>query len=209
MSRRKPSELVQWEKRIAAGERDGVVYRWRYGRVLVRAKAGRRRLPKGYIGDRIREAERAGLKLTGREIQYRMALAEAYPTETHTRTAVRLAGSWTALREAGFPAVPEDELGDLDLLDELDEIEAAAPDAWEQLTMIPGLGPTIKVGGRAIALDDATIADVRAYRDMYRQMNENFAKRLALLDASLAAMEAASGGDDTANAAEAYRRGTS
>jgi hypothetical protein len=199
-------EFLRLEKRIAAGERGGVVERWRYGRRLLDAKAGRQRLPKGFIGDRVAEADRAGLRLTAREIQYRITLAEAYPTETHTRTAVRLFGSWTALREAGFPPVVVDE-SDLEP-DEVEEaVSAAAPDEFEQLSLIPGLGPVIKAGVRRVPLDEATIADVRAYRDMYAQIHDNYGKRLALIEAALAAMAAGSGGDDAANAVQAWQRG--
>jgi hypothetical protein len=210
MSRRVPSEYLRLEKRIASGERDTVPHRWRYGRDLLKARAGRQRLPHGLLADRVAEAERAGLKgVNRRELQHRMAFAEAYPTEAHMRTAVRLFGSWSALRDAGFPSVPDEEVGDLDLLDELDatEIAGAAPDEFEQLTLIPGYAAILKIGGRRVPLDEATVADIEAYTDMCVEMHENYSKRMASMLASRDRIRAGAAGDPNANAVEAYGRG--
>jgi len=107
------------EERIAADKRGSILHRWRYGRELLKAKAGRQRLPKGFTASLMAEAERAGLKgLSDREIQYRMAFASAYPTERHSRTAVRLFGTWTELRDAGFPPVDEGFAKRLDLIEQ-------------------------------------------------------------------------------------------
>jgi hypothetical protein len=195
---------LKLERAIAADETGGIVHRWRYGRQLVEAKAGRRQLPHGLTADRIKEAEKAGLKLSEREIQYRLRCGEAYRSEAEVRTAVRTFESWTDLREAGFPPVESDEPEDL----EAAGISAAAPDEYEQLTLIPGLAPELSVAGRKVPLDQATIADVVAYRDMYRQIHDNYGKRLALIEAALEAMREGSDGDDTANAVEAWKRAT-
>ena len=68
------------------------------------------------------------------------------------------------------------------------------------------MAPTLKVAGRRIALADATVADVRAYRDMYAQVHENYGKKLALIEAALRAMLDGSS-DENENAVDAWKRG--
>jgi hypothetical protein len=139
--------------------------------------------------------------LSEREIQYRIKLAMVYETDQQVRKLIADLGSWAEIIRAGFPEVDIDP--EPDLLDEL----AASEDTFEQLSLIPGLGPTLSAGGRRVRLEDATVADVRAYRDMYVQIHENYGKKLALIEAALEAMEDGCDGDDSANALEAYRRG--
>lgn len=197
------SPFLKLDRKIAADERGGIMHRWNYGRELLQIKGDRKQLPQGMIGDLVAAAERAGLKLSEREIRYRIKCAEVYVSARQVGTAVQEFGSWTALREAGFPEMPVDEVDDLDP----EEISIAGPDEWEQLSLIPGLAPTIKVHGRRIQLADATVADIEAYRDTYSQIHANFSKRLALIEEALRAMHAGSDGPD-ANAIEAWRRGS-
>lgn len=194
----RPSEFLKLERRIATDEHGGVLHRWRYGRELLKAKAGRKQLPHGLVGDLVKAAADAGLRISEREVRYRLTCAEVYASEAEVGTAVQTFGSWTALRDAGFPPV---EVEQADLL-----VELEAPDEWEQLSLIPGLAPTLKVGGRRIALADATVADIRAYRDMYAQVHENYGKRLALIEAALRAMLDGSR-DENENAVDAWKRG--
>lgn len=201
MTTRPSTEYLRLERRIAAEERGAVLHRWRYGRELLRTKAGRKQLPHGLLADLVQAAARAGLPLSDREIRRRVQCAEAYDTEAKVGQALADFGTWSALADAGFPAVNVDEP------DLLTELEASAPDSWEQLSLIPGLGATLKVNGRRIPLAEATVADIRSYRDMYAQIHENYGKRLALIDDALHAMCAGSD-DDDANAVEAWRRGS-
>jgi hypothetical protein len=196
----KPSRYLKHEQKIAATSTAGIVERWRYGRDLLKDKADRKQLPHGLIEGIITEAERSGIKLTRREIQRRLQCAEIYASEAKVRRAGDALGSWTALHEAGFPTLGDD-------LDDLpDGVTAAAPDEWEQLSLIPGLGEVLKVRGRSIPLEEATIGDVAAYRDMYAGIHANFAKRLALIENALRIMREAGAGDD-ANALDAWKRG--
>jgi hypothetical protein len=201
---RQRSPYLRMEMRIAADERGGIVHRWRYGRKLLEAKAGRQQLPHGMAADLVAAAAKAGLKLTEREIQYRIKCATVYESEAEVRTACSDFGSWSALREAGFPPVESDEPDDL----EAAGISTGAADEWTQLEIeIPGLAPVLSVDGRKIPLVEATVADVAAYYDMYRQIHENYGKRLALIEAALEAMREGSD-DDDANAIEAWKAGT-
>lgn len=197
------SPLLALEQRIAADERGGILHRWQYGRELLKAKVGRKQLPHGMLGDLVAAAERAGIKVSEREIRRRVALAEAYDSEAKVGQALADFGTWSALAEAGFPAVRSTEPEDL----EAAGVSTAAPDAFEQLSLIPGFAATLTVGGRKVPLQRATVADVKTYEDMYRQIHENYGKRLALIEAARELMVAGSGGDDTDNAVEAWHRG--
>ena len=195
---------LRLEMRIAADERGGVVHRWRYGRRLLEAKADRKQLPHGMIADLVKAADKAGLKLSEREIQRRVRCAETYGSEAKVRQALADSGTWSALAEAGFPPVESGEPDDL----EAAGISTAAPDDFEQLTLIPGLASVLSVRGRKVPLGEATVADVAAYRDMYAEIHENFGKTLTQIEAALEAMREGSGGDDAANAVEAWKHAT-
>lgn len=199
----KKSIYLRLEGRIAADERGGIMHRWEYGRQLLKAKAGRKQLPHGLLGDLVKAAIDAGLKLSEREIQRRIKCATVYDSEAKVRRALADFGSWSALDAAGFPAVVVDEPG----LDP-DEMHDGPPDAWEQMTLIPGFKETVKVRGREIPLGEATVGEAVDYREKYRQMHEGFAKTLALIEVAVEAMLDGSGGDLDANAVEAWRRAT-
>jgi len=204
----KTTSYLKLEKAIALDERGGVLDRWRYGRELLAAKSGRQQLPHGLLAALIKAAERAGFKLTDREIRYRLQCAEAYKTEAEVGTACSDFGSWSALRDAGFPPVADAPL-------DPDELAASglatAADAWEELELdIPGLKPVISVRGRKIPLvrgeDGASIADVAAYLDMCEQMHENFGKTVEQIRASLKTMR--EHGDEQTNALEVWEAAT-
>lgn len=208
----KTSPFIRLERKIAAGERGDILDRWRYGRLLREAKAGRKQLPHGMIADLVAAAKRAGVEnINEREIQRRLQCAEAYDSESKCAQAGRTFGSWSALREAGFPPVEMPPGSDHD------EIEASGlavpPDEWQQLQLdIPGLKQTISIRGRKVELvrgpDGATVADVAAYRDMCREMHENFGKTVAQIEETLATMREGAAGDDQANAVEAWEAAT-
>lgn len=198
------SPYLKLEQQIASGERGSILRRWRYGRNLMDAKAGRKQLPEGMLDDLVKAADKVGLKLSRQEIQRRLRCAETYRDDRQVRQAADALGSWSALVNAGFPKVESDEPEDT----EAAGVSTAAPDEYEQLSLIPGLAPTLSVAGRKIPLADATVADIAAYRDMYAQIHTNYGKRLALIEAALAAMREGCGGDEAANAVEAWQRGT-
>ncbi|MGH8920500.1 MAG: hypothetical protein ACRD0H_19570, partial [Actinomycetes bacterium] len=134
---------------------------------------------------------------------------EAYRTEADCRTAVRLRGSWTELREAGFPPV-EGQGYDPDELDA--EGLTDPPDSWEQLQLdIPGLKEVISVRGRKVPLvrgqGGGTVADVAAYVAMCEEKHDNFGKTVDQTRQSLQTMREGCGGDDTVNAVEAWEAG--
>lgn len=206
MSKPKVSVYVRLERKIASGEGNGVLVRWRYGRELLIEKSGRRQLPHGKIDGLIADARANGFKISRREIQNRLRLAEAYDSAAKVRTAVHKFGSWTDLRESGFPEVEVDvsliEPGDLEDLG----FSADEKVDWDQ-PAIPGLGETIAVAGNKIPLAEATVADVDAYEDLYVRIHEGFAKKLDKIRHSRELMHQGCGGDLSMNAVEAWKRG--
>lgn len=201
----KQSIYLRLETRIASGSIKDVVARWRYGRSLLADKAGRKQLPKGKIEGLIKDAADAGIKVSEREIQRRIKCAEVYGSEAEVRRASDGLGSWTALHEAGFPTFESTEPADL----EAAGIHTGPPDAFEQLTLIPGAPAILRVKGREpVDLTDATLTDFKAYCEQSAEITANFAKHDALLWAAYRAMLDGSDGDMDANAVEAWKRGT-
>jgi hypothetical protein len=190
------------ERRIARGERDVNIERWQYGRDLLVVKAGRLQLPHGFLEDRVREAERAGLKgISRQELQRRLRFAEVYGSEAKVRQALTHFGGWSAIVNAGFPT-----LDGPDVDDPTEAELSTPPDAWEQGELIPGFGETFRLDGRTVVTRDATVGQARRHREKFREMHESFGKTLAQLERSVDAMVTGSGGDDEANALDAYRR---
>lgn len=143
--------------------------------------------------------------MSRREIQYRLKCAEVYGSEAEVRTALCALRSWSDLRDAGFPPVEPTEPDDI----EAAGIPTAAPDEFEQLTLIPGAPPVLRVKGREpVDLTIATLANFKAYCEQSAEITANFAKRDALLWAAYRAMLAGSGGNMAVNAVEAWKRGT-
>lgn len=197
MSRRNP--YLALEKRIAADERGGIVHRWEYGRKLLEAKAGRRQLPHGMLADLVAAAEHAGLKVSEREIQYRIRCAEVYASEAEVRTACADFGTWSALREAGFPPVELAE-SETDALEEVGLVEQ------DPLFEIPGFKPVLKIRGAKVDLAALTVRQAVDYRDSCREMHESFGRTVEHITESVEVMLRGAGGDLEANALDAYRR---
>lgn len=201
----KESPYLKLEKRIAADERGGIMDRWRYGRELIKERKGFSKLPKGRLSELIVEAIRADLKVTEREIQYRIRCATIYDSEAKIRTACSEFGSWSALREAGFPVV---EIDEEDPADEMEEVGIAAPAFVEDpLFEIPGFKPVLKINGRKVDLVSATVGQAVAYQKMCHDMHEGFGRTVAQIDETVKAMLRGSDGDLNANAVEAFKRG--
>jgi hypothetical protein len=108
------ARYLRMEKLIAASDAASITVRWRYGRRLLEddtATTPAGHLRNGVLAGLLADAASAGIKLSEREVNYRLKAGGAYRTEAEFRTARAEYGEWTALRTAGFPPVevPADE----------------------------------------------------------------------------------------------------
>lgn len=103
----KTTQYVRLERAIAAGAVNDIHDRWLWGLRLLRDpdafSSGSSQLKPGRTDELIHAAKAAGLKLSEREIRYRIQCARAYPTETQIRHAGAEFEDWSSLRSAGFP----------------------------------------------------------------------------------------------------------
>lgn len=197
----KPSEYIKIERRIAGRERGGLLDRWRYGRALLKAKEGRKGLPHGMTAELIAEAAREGITICAREIQFRVQFAELYTTESGVDEVMARFGSWSALRESGFPPLFDElELDDLARVDETPDEFVSAPSG------IPGFKSKIRLRGEEIPIEQATVGDLVAYRDKYRHMHDGFAKSLDLIERTVNELLSITD-DESENAVDAWKRG--
>jgi len=111
----KITQYVRQEKAIAAADSGGIRERWLWGLRLLRdpdafAK-GSSQLKPGTAEQLTAAATASGLKLSERELRYRLQLARVYPTEAEILQAIAEFETWSALIQANFPAfaAPDDE----------------------------------------------------------------------------------------------------
>ena len=112
----KTTQYVRQEKAIAAADAGAIRERWLWGLRLLRDpeafNEGSSQLKPHYAKGLTESAAKAGLRLSVREIGYRMQLARAYPTEAQITEACRNYSTISEIREARFPEY-EAPLGEL------------------------------------------------------------------------------------------------
>lgn len=103
----KTTQYVRQEKAIASADAGGIRERWTWGLRLLRDPEafapGSTQLRPGRAAELIKAATAAGLKLSEREIQYRLRCARTYPTDTQIAHACAEFEDWSGLRSANFP----------------------------------------------------------------------------------------------------------
>lgn len=108
----KTTQYVQQEKVIAAADSGGIRQRWLWGLRLLRdpeaISKGGGGLKHGVAATLIAAATKRGLKLSEREIRYRLQCARAYGTERQIGNAIADFETWFGLISAGFPAYEND-----------------------------------------------------------------------------------------------------
>lgn len=107
----KTTQYVSIDRHIAAAEAGSIRERWLYGLRLLadpEAIAAGGGLKHGVAEQLITAAKARRIRLSAREIQWRLQCARAYPTEGQMRTACTHFEAWSDLRSAGFPAYPAD-----------------------------------------------------------------------------------------------------
>jgi hypothetical protein len=115
----KLTQYTSREAQITSADSQGIRQRWLWGLRLLNDpqafNAGSTQLRPGLADLLIKAAAKHGIKLSEREIRYRLECARAYPTEAEFGTAVQNFADWTSLRQAGFPkyeAPPGEPLAD-------------------------------------------------------------------------------------------------
>lgn len=108
----KTTQYVQQEKAIIAADSGGIRQRWLWGLRLLRdtekMSSGGASLKHGVTAALIEAAAKRGLKLSEREIRYRVQCARAYGTEAEIGNAIADFETWSGLIQAGFPAYEVD-----------------------------------------------------------------------------------------------------
>jgi hypothetical protein len=111
----KTTQYVKQEKAIASADAGSIRERWLWGLRLLRDPEAfapdSTQLKPGRAHELVVASASAGLRLSEREIRYRLQCARTYPTEAEIRHACAEFGDWSALRTAAFPTyeAPEDE----------------------------------------------------------------------------------------------------
>lgn len=103
----KTTQYVRIERNIAATAKSDIRDRWLWGLRLLRDPdaftPGSTQLKPGRADELVRAAKAAGLRLSEREIQYRLKAARAYPTDAQIAQAAAEFSNWTALVGNHFP----------------------------------------------------------------------------------------------------------
>lgn len=197
------SRYLRQEQRIAASDSNGIWERWRYGLSLLADTSrvtANGNLKHGVLVELLQGAERRGIKLSEREIQYRLKAARAYPTEAQIRRSIADFKDWSALIAAGFP--PYEAPADEPPADPRDADERArdlarqlAELAGDQLSLFPDdmFGPL------------ATLAELAKYAEEMAELTARFVQRDVERDAYLQQLIDAAGGDMSATWEQAER----
>ncbi|MEU4592588.1 hypothetical protein [Micromonospora aurantiaca (nom. illeg.)] len=191
----KTTQYVRLERQIAASAVNDIRDRWLWGLRLLRDPEafapGSTQMKPGRVDELLRAAKAAGMKLSEREIRYRLQCARAYPTESQIRHAGAEFEDWTSLRAAGFPPfdAPEGEPP----ADHRTEAERKRDHAR-------ALAEHLGDQGALFPLSDfepitTTLKELTAYAAEMAELTERFAARDRERQAYLNALIAAADGD--------------
>jgi hypothetical protein len=125
--------LLTIDKRIDTREDENIRDRWEFGRVMLAARADKKRLPSGYLAALI---ERTGKSQS--ELSYRLRCAEVYPTEAELSNALELFPSWHELVQNLYEPVPswtkEEIARFVELEKRIDEADRRAAERAREIT---------------------------------------------------------------------------
>lgn len=201
----KVAQYLRAEKAINAAEAGGIRSRWFYGLRLLKdpevMSPGGGGLKHGVAAQLVAETTARGMKLSAREIQYRIQCARTYPTEAQIRNAIADFDTWFALTKAGFPAypVPSDE----PLADHRTEEEKRRDAARRLLDLIGEQGALFPLDQFEPA--ESTVKDLQDYADQMTALTERFAKRDLERNAYVASLAAAVDNDLSRTWEDAHR----
>jgi len=179
------------ERPIKAADTSGIRERWLYGLRLINdpdilAPAGG--LKHGVAARLIEVAARRGVKLSEREIQYRIQVARKYPKDSQIRTACADFETWSDLRSANFPAYEADP-GEPDA-DWRTKAERDHANAQQLLDLVGEQGALFPYDFEPA---ETSLKDLVAYAEEQAALTDRFAerdrKRAAYLEELRAAVE--------------------
>lgn len=202
----KVAQYLKAEKAINAAEAGGIRARWFYGLRLLKdpevMSPGGGGLRHGVAAQLVAETKARGMRLSAREIQYRIQCARAYPTEAQIRNAIADFDTWFALTQAGFPAYPV--APDEPLADHRTEEEKRRDAARRLLDLIGDQGALFPLDQFEPA--QSTVKDLQDYAEQMAELTERFAKRDRERSEYVAALVAAVDNDLSRTWEEAHRR---
>lgn len=173
----KTTQYMRQERAIAAADRGGIRERWMWGLRLLRdpeAMAESGKSLQHFVADElIAIATARGLKLSEREIRYRLQCARTYKTEAEIGKVLADFSSWSALIAANFPAY------------DVDENEPPADhrtDAERKRDHARALLDAVDEQGALFPLSDfephtTTLKELQDYTDEMEQLTARFAER--------------------------------
>ena len=175
----KVSQYMNAEKAIVSADGGGIRQRWQYGLRLLRdpestsPNGNGESLRHGVTQLLIDAAAQRGLKLSDRELRYRLQCARAYQTESQIGNAIADFGSWFALTQAQFPAYEAEADEPL-----ADHRTSAERDHDQARQMLLAVGPQASLFPLAeFEPTQATLKDLLVYADEQDQITERFANR--------------------------------
>lgn len=195
----KTTQYVRQERSIVAADSGGIRERWLWGLRILRdpeamAPSGKS-LRHGVAEELIAAAERFGLTLSVREIQYRIQAARTYKTEAEMRTASSDFKTWFDLRQAGFPSyeAPDGEPVADHRTDGERARDRAASLAQLALDAVqPSLFPLDR-----FEPTEVTLKELRDYTDEMSEMTARFVEHDAQRRQYLGQLIDAAGGDES------------
>ena len=169
----KTTQYVRQERAIASAEAGSIRMRWLWGLRLLRdpeAMASEKSLKHGVADQLIAAAKGAGLKLTDREIRYRIQCARTYKTDTEIGTACSDFETWSDLRTAGFPAYKSDP--DEPLADHRTEEEKKRDRARALLDIIGNQGTLFPLD--KFEPTESTLKELQEYTEQSEELTARF-----------------------------------
>src|SRR5205814_1720505 len=163
---------------------------------------GSAQLKPGRADELVTAATAAGLKLTVREIQFRLQCARAYSTEAQIANAGSQFESWTELRRAGFPPIPVST--DEPSADHRTQAERDHDHARALIDLIGEQGSLFPL--RDFEPVTTTLKELVAYAEQQEELTARFLEHGRKRRAYLSSLIEAADGDLSATWQEAHNR---
>ena len=169
----KTTQYVRQERAIASADAGGIRMRWMWGLRLLRdpeAMSSEKSLKHGVTEQLVTAAKAGGLRLSEREIRYRLKCARTYQTEDEIRQALAAFETWTDLCSANFPAYETS--ADEPLADHRTEEEKKRDRARALLDIIGNQGTLFPLD--KFEPTEATLKELQEYTEQSEELTARF-----------------------------------